>query len=470
MVQRDAQATLDLHPTGVGPAVVALAEDQWFDRKSIRVSPQKLSQALVAFGNAEGGIIVIGVSDGLVEGTDAQPARRNELMQAHVQHTIPPVRVRSRLVPCLTNGGESDHLLVLDIAAGDEVHTTTRDDVYLRIGDESRRLTFVQRQELLFDKRQSGFEVQVTGAATNEVDEELARDHAERVGASSWERLFVGRGLAADGQLTVAGLVLFGRNPQRELPNAQVRVSRFDGTTRGTGSRQSLRSDTRFEGPLLRALPAAIERVHEVQPRRRALARGGRFEDLPLIPVDAWLEGLVNAAVHRSYSLQRDLVHVDVFDDRIEVTSPGRFPGLVDLRDPSRATRFARNPRIARVCADEGFGQEFGEGLRRMADEMRLANLGPPAFRQGEVSVRLTLSGLAPPVGAGTDALPDGSALVVAALREAGPLGTRDLAEVWGVTRPTALRRLTTLRASGVVEWVGKSAKDPHARWRLPAV
>lgn len=468
MSLHDVEASFGLPPADVGPAVLALPEDQWFDRKSVRISPQKLAQALVAFSNAEGGIVVVGVSDGTVEGTDAVPEHRNELMQAHVQHADPPVRARSRLVPCVTSDDEPDHLLVLDVTSGDEVHSTTRDDVYLRVGDESRRLTFVQRQELLYDKRQSGFEVQATEVPVSEVDEGLAREHAARIGHPSWRRLFEARGLAVGGQLTVAGLVLFGDNPQGVLPNAQLRVSRFDGTVRETGSRQALRSDVRFEGPLLRALPAAAERVREVQPRRRALARGGRFEDLPLIPTDAWLEGLVNAAVHRSYSLQGDLVHVDVFDDRIEVSSPGRFPGLVDLHDPARATRFARNPRIARVCADAGFGQEFGEGLRRMADEMRLANLAPPSYRQGE-SVRLVLSGAPVPLTlADADALPEGSALVVAALREASSLSTRDLAEVWGVARPTAVRRLAALRKAGVVEWVGKSPKDPHARWRLP--
>ena len=103
MPGRDVGTALGLPPAEIGPAVLALAEDQWFDRKSARISPQKLAQALVAFGNAEGGFVVIGVGDGVVEGTDASPAHRNELMQAHVQHADPPVRVRSRLVPCVTD-------------------------------------------------------------------------------------------------------------------------------------------------------------------------------------------------------------------------------------------------------------------------------------------------------------------------------------------------------------------------------
>ncbi len=67
--------------------------------------------------------------------------------------------------------------------------------------------------------------------------------------------------------------------------------------------------------------------VDEWQPCRRALGASGRFEALPLVPTDAWLEAVVNAVVHRSYSMSGDHIRVDVFDDRIEVESPGAFPG-----------------------------------------------------------------------------------------------------------------------------------------------
>ncbi len=87
---------------------------------------------------------------------------------------------------------------------------------------------------------------------------------------------------------------------------------------------------------------------------------------------------MVNAVVHRSYSLSGDHIRVEIFDDRIEVQSPGRFPGIADAGDPLKVTRFARNPRIARVCADLRFGQELGEGIRRMFEEMRLAGSRRP--------------------------------------------------------------------------------------------
>jgi ATP-dependent DNA helicase RecG len=107
-----------------------------------------------------------------------------------------------------------------------------------------------------------------------------------------------------------------------------------------------------------------------------ALGAVGRFRRESLIPTGAWLEGLVNAVVYRSYSLGGDHIRVEVFDDRIEIESPGRFPGVVRLDDPRGVPRFARNRRIARVCADLRFGQELGEGIRRIYDEMHLAGLG----------------------------------------------------------------------------------------------
>ena len=82
---------LELPPEQIGPALAAVPEGQWFDRKSIRTQPQHLAHTEVAFANAEGGTIVVGIHDGRVEGTDAQPQHRNELMQAAIDHTEPPV-------------------------------------------------------------------------------------------------------------------------------------------------------------------------------------------------------------------------------------------------------------------------------------------------------------------------------------------------------------------------------------------
>lgn len=187
---------------------------------------------------------------------------------------------------------------------------------------------------------------------------------------------------------------------------------------------------------------------------------------MPLVPEDAWLEGIVNAVVHRSYSMVGDHIRVEIFDDRIEVSSPGRFPGLVDLEDPLMTTRFARNPRIARVCADLNFGQELGEGIRRIFEEMRHAGLTDPVYRQTSGSVELKL--LAEPVDRRLEAgLPESARAIAAALRSAGRLSTGEVKDLLGVSRPVVQRELAGLKDAGLVEWVGKSPNDPRAYWRL---
>jgi ATP-dependent DNA helicase RecG len=464
----DTGRALLLPAAEVGEALKAIHEDQWFDRKSFRIAPRELANVMVGFANADGGTLVVGIHDGKIEGADSSATHRNELMQAHIQHCQPPVPARSWLLACRCEDETTDHLLVVDIRPGDTVYANARDEVFLRIGDENRRLTYAQRQELLYDRGHGSYEGRlVEGSSPEMLDRALLGDYAQAVGHPDALRLLRARGLAVQNTLTVAGTLLFAANPQRFLPESFIRVLRYRGEERGTGARQQLIRDERIEGPIAHQLIRAREVIGEEQPRRRALTGGGTFDEVPLIPEDAWLEGLVNAAIHRSYSLAGDHIRIEIFSNRIEVSSPGRFPGLVDSANPLRAPRYARNPRIARVCADQSFGQELGEGIRRMFEEMRLAGLVDPLYEETPASVKLML--LAEPVDRELEArLPRGARGIMAAIRDAGQLSTGEIAETVGISRPTASKHLRILRDADLIVWTGKSPRDPRASWSLP--
>jgi ATP-dependent DNA helicase RecG len=452
-----------------GKKLLELDEDQWFDRKSIRIAPRDLAKTEIALANADGGTLVVGLHGGRIEGLQGNTSKVNDLVQAALDHAVPPIRARHALLPCIRSDGVEDELLVLDIEPSDQVHANVRDEVFLRVGDEDRKLTFAQRQELVFDRGQASFESRaVPGTTLDAVDSDLVLEYTLRLGANDPERMLHARGLAIDDQLTVAGTLLFASLPQRFMPEAFVRVIRYRGTERGVGAGQQISNDIRVEGPIPRQITEARRAIVELQPTRRALiASEGRFGPVPLVPEEVWLEGLVNAVVHRSYSLSGDHIRVEIFDDRIEVTSPGRFPGIVSLTHPLDAPRFARNPHIARVCADLAFGQELGEGLRRMFNEMRLAGLQDPEYRQTPASVQVILS--TEPVNRALDAQLAGSArAIIQALRDSGGLSTGEVAEVIGVSAPTALKRLRLMANAGMVVWSGKSKKDPRASWVLP--
>ncbi|HXS46846.1 MAG TPA: ATP-binding protein [Solirubrobacterales bacterium] len=457
---------LNAPPAEVGPLLASLPEDQWLERKSCRIAPRDLAKVLIGFANADGGTLVVGLENGEVEGTDGSAERRNSQLQANVDFCTPPVPARHRLVACVDRKGEPNDLVVFQVEPSESVHANKKDEVFLRVGDENRKLGFAQRQELLFDKGQASYEARPSGAPLDLVDRSLLDGYARWAGSSDPARLLQARGLANDGELTIAGCLLFSEAPQAFLPEAFIRVLRYQGRERGSGARQQLVDDIRLEGPIPAQLRQAREQVERLQPTRRALSEGGTFEDVPLVPDDAWLEGIVNAAVHRSYSMAGDHIRVEIFDDRIEISSPGRFPGLVDLEDPLQTMRFARNPRIARVCADLSLGQELGEGIRRMFEEMRQAGLTDPVYRQTSGSVELQL--LAEPVDRRLEArLPAHSRAIARTLRSVGRMSTGEVTEALGLSRPVVQKELSALREAGIVEWVGKSPKDPRAYWQL---
>lgn len=457
-----------------GQLIAQAVEDQWYEKKSDRVSAQTLGQALVAFANAEGGLVVVGVHGGVVHGMARQGIRQiNSLRQASIDHTVPPVRYSCSDVRCINADGDEDFLLVFRVDPGERVHEMRNGDTYLRVGDESRRLNYSQRQELEFDKGQAQYDGMAVnnGYTIADLDERLLENYRENTGAESAEGILRARSLLTkDGSLTNAGYLLFAGHPQQEFPEAYIRVLRYMSTERGTGADLNLYDDgdVKIEGPIPYAIQRAAEVIEQFAPKRRSLNSAGLFTGADIVPRDAWLEGLVNAVIHRSYSLAGDHIRVEIFPDRIEIESPGRFPGLVDPSKPLEISRFARNPRVARVCADLRIGQELGEGIKRIFEEMRKVGLTDPVYKQATGSVRLRLEAV-PRLRAEVAArLPKGSQAVLDLLRGAStPMGTGEVADALNMSRPTATNRLQALRDEGLVRWIGKSPKDPRAAWAL---
>ena len=471
------QAALLLPVHQRAAALAAIPEDQWFDRKSLRIAPKDLAADLVGFANAEGGTIVVGLSRGAVEDVGSDVRKENALRQTALDFTVPAVRTRIEKLPVGGTGGQAS-LLALYIEPSELVHETTRGDCYLRVGDETRKLNYAQRQELHFDRGTSHFEASAAPEVSVDMldSAQLARLRAAIGFAPSTptSTILSSRSLLTlKDEVTVAGYLLTADHPQLLYPQAHVRVLRYRNPHRGTGRHQTLdaEGDRRIEGSIPTAIEAAQEAIAQWMPKRRALTASGRFEDVPIIPQDAWLEGLVNAVVHRSYSLAGDHIRVEIFPDRIEIESPGRFPGLADPRHPMDISRYARNPRIARVCSDLRITQERGEGIRRIFDEMRGEGLVDPVYEQGSGSVRLTLMAtprLDPEV---EKRLPIGAPDVLRVLRESGrPLGTGEIMAAVGRSRPWVRDVLEALRIEGQVQWRGESARDPRAAWSLAEV
>ena len=118
--------------------------------------------------------------------------------------------------------------------------------------------------------------------------------------------------------------------------------------------------------------------------------KDGNFKLMPEYPEFAWFEGVVNALTHRNYSIRGEYIRFIMFDDRIEIQSPGRLPNIVTIEN-ILTQRYSRNPRIARVLSEFGWVKEMNEGVKRIYSEMEKFFLKKPVYSEPGNNVLLVL-------------------------------------------------------------------------------
>ncbi len=190
----------------------------------------------------------------------------------------------------------------------------------------------------------------------------------------------------ADSRALRAAAVLFALDPRKHIPRAAVQLVRRTGVGPGPGP-----SGARAEvaGPLFTVAEQCLAFIAE-HTGRQEVVTGLRRESIPEYPEEVLREAIVNALAHRDYSLIGSTIDITIWNDRIEVTSPGPLPGHITV-DNMRAEHYSRNPRIMRVLKTVGLVEEYGDGVDRMFSEMESRLLEPPLFSATADSVTVTL-------------------------------------------------------------------------------
>lgn len=382
-------------PEGLADLLKA-REGQLLARKSARIAPRELANLLVGFANADGGTILLGVDEGVVEAFEPYQGKAESLLPSALALCQPPVRLQARWISCTNRRGLADRVLSVEVQPGERVHANSRDEVYLREGGRTRKLSFDERLQLVYDRGEASYEsTEVDGATLDDLDGELLSQYADRLGTTlPPAELLAARGLGRQAEegvrLNCAGVLLFAENPAAFLPRPGIRVLRYQGTSSETGPRMNLVKDVTLELPLPNLIAEAQRTISAQLRDFTRLGPRGLFETVTEYPPFAWQEAVVNAVCHRAYSIAGSQIEVRLFDDRMEVESPGRLPGLVRLAN-LRQAHYSRNPRIARVLADFGFVRELGEGIDRMMEEMSAFGLEEPQFQEMGYAVVVTL-------------------------------------------------------------------------------
>lgn len=368
--------------------ILAEEEGQIFDRKSINISPKDLAIPIVAFANADGGDIAIGITDKTrrIEGVDFETKKLNELLRVPFDFCNPTIKVGIEKVSCIDEKGRENHVIVMHIDASSQVHANQADDVFLRVGDKSKLQTFEERLQLNYDKSERYFEDKsVPDATIDDINMEFVKEYIDKIsyGKSPLEYLKENKGFVKEKvgniQISSAAILLFGKNPQNFFPRARIRFIRYEGIEEKFGTEMNVIKDVIFEGTLLKMINDAIAYLDTQVKEKTYLGPEGTFVTDEEYPKFVRQELIVNAVTHRAYSITGTDIQIKMFDDHIVVESPGKLPGLVRA-DNIRFTHFSRNPKIAEFLKNYKFVKEFGEGVNRMCNELEQVGLKDPVY------------------------------------------------------------------------------------------
>lgn len=378
-------------------------ENKYFDRKSAKIKPSDLAPLISAFANAEGGTIVIGINDKTlgIEGVLAAGADRlNDFINAAKDYCKPMPKNEYEYLDVVNEKGLQDKLLLIHIFPSQEqIIQTRKDETWLRIGDRTKEVKGLDLRNLEYSKNTRRFEDECTMDATvNDLNQGLLTQYKHILNAEHLptEQVLKARGLmkTIEGRdkLTNAAVLLFAENIMQFYPNCRVRFVRYEGNTAKAGTQINIVKDKSMDYCILKLVDIAKEYIATQLREFTALdTKTGTFKIVPEYPEFAWLEGIVNAIVHREYALAGDYILVSMYDDRLEIKSPGRLPNIVTVEN-IRHTRYARNPKISRVLTEFGYVRELNEGVKRIYSDMEAFFLDDPEYSEpGQQAVKLTL-------------------------------------------------------------------------------
>lgn len=277
-------------------------ENQFFDRKSAKKDIKELANHIAGFANASGGTLAIGISDdGKLEGFEECPEKYNKFLKitsGDYLKTMP--KFENETINIINYKGNKDKILLIHISPSiNTLIRNVKDEVYLRQGDSTNKLSSEQVKIIELDRHEISFEEQLnTRSSINDIDLDMVEIYKNAINANEQELLDILRArrfLIKDDVtkkecLTNAGTLLFAKDPSLFFPTARVRVIKFEGKEMQTGADLNIVKDKTFAMPLYKQIKESQKFVDTQLREFTHLGTDGEFVTVPEYPKFAWEE------------------------------------------------------------------------------------------------------------------------------------------------------------------------------------
>jgi ATP-dependent DNA helicase RecG len=373
----------------------SLFGDMEYERLDFKESASFLKDIIPAMAMTLGGIIICGISDARqIVGCPLEQKTLDKIARAGHE-----TGVDVQAHPLVVDGRELTVVAIPEVR--DHIVTTTDGRLLRRVGSDNQPLRgdalarFVRARE-----ERSGEDEPIARLDYMDLDLELinralvsdGRSPIRRRGIGALSRALVDLGVAEvadaslDPQALRAAVLLFAHKPTNYVKAAAVQIVRRVGVGPGPGP-VSARED--IDGPIPALLDRTLAFIDGHTSHHEAVV-GTHRETFAEYPPAVLREAILNALAHRDYGLVGATVDVTIWDDRIEIHSPGPLPGHITTEN-MRSEHYSRNRRIMRVLKTLNLVEEYGEGVDRMFNEMEARLMEPPHFAATPSSVTVTL-------------------------------------------------------------------------------
>jgi len=391
-------------------------ENSGVEFKRDAVENHALAKELVAFANLQGGRVLLGVAD---DGTIAGITR--DRLEEWVM-TVCRDKIRPEIIPyfeILKDVEPGKDVAVVTVERGWSVHCRWHDgrrSYYIRVGSESREASPEELERIFQQRGAFRLEIRpVSGTSIENLDRRRVRDYFERIRGQAipgtgdiegWQKLLINTEFLARQDertpVTIAGLLLFSQNPNKFLAQAGIDAAAYPGKEKDYAAKERLA----IRGPLTPLfsyknllenglVEQAVEFVRRNTGVSARLADGARREEFRAYPEEAVREAIVNALVHRDYLLSGTDIELSIYEDRLEVISPGKLPNGITPERMIAGCRASRNQLLKDVMRDYGYLEHMGMGVPRKIIKNMLEHNGtmPELIEDGERFIVRLLSG-----------------------------------------------------------------------------